>query len=509
MPGLAARILMTVPQYDSFILMEKAIGEQLVRRGHDVFIALGSRYPKMETIRQSGIQILSYHIPEDVVYAASREMEPFLAEIAFNRSADLTWIYREKWVPMFNSYCDFMMGDKTFLHTVRSLQFDMAITLVFPLSACDMILPHFLNVPYVTITAGCFPGPWDFGLPALPSFYAVPNLRAGDLSIPDLSTFNGRLINTINFIAKHFMAAPSMWGNTSLLERFASSHITSWVDLLHQSQLFLNEMDQYLESALPVMPNFITISGVTVVPAKPLPEALETIFRESGEQGVIIISFGSSVTHIPDDITRKIIDGLSRVKQTVVAKLVVPDGFNVPTNVKLMSWLPQNDILGHNKTRLFITHCGNKGQYEALYHGVPMLGFSLFAEQAWNCERARIKGFGLKMDITQFTSSEFYENIKQLVENSTYSDTIKKMSKAFRNQPMTGSETAAFWIEHVINNGGDHLRSPMMNMPIYQFLMLDILAAITAAFGTCCVFFVYSIKLLLRIFRKTKKGKTE
>ena len=32
-------------------------------------------------------------------------------------------------------------------------------------------------------------------------------------------------------------------------------------------------------------------------------------------------------------------------------------------------WVPQNDILGHPKLKLFITHGGNNGQYEALYHG--------------------------------------------------------------------------------------------------------------------------------------------
>jgi UDP:flavonoid glycosyltransferase YjiC (YdhE family) len=53
----------------------------------------------------------------------------------------------------------------------------------------------------------------------------------------------------------------------------------------------------------------------------------------------------------------------------------------VPENVYLQPWLPQNDILGQSNTVLFITHCGNNGLYEALYHGVPVLGIPLFSEQ--------------------------------------------------------------------------------------------------------------------------------
>jgi UDP:flavonoid glycosyltransferase YjiC (YdhE family) len=35
-------------------------------------------------------------------------------------------------------------------------------------------------------------------------------------------------------------------------------------------------------------------------------------------------------------------------------------------NVLFLPWLPQNDLLGHPKTKLFITHCGKNGIFEAL-----------------------------------------------------------------------------------------------------------------------------------------------
>jgi len=92
------------------------------------------------------------------------------------------------------------------------------------------------------------------------------------------------------------------------------------------------------------------------------------------------MTFGSSITGMPNDIVKKFLDRFAQLNQTVIAKLRVPEGWTVPDNVHIRTWLPQNDILGHPNTRLFITHAGNGGQYEALYHKVPMLSFPLFAE---------------------------------------------------------------------------------------------------------------------------------
>ena len=46
---------------------------------------------------------------------------------------------------------------------------------------------------------------------------------------------------------------------------------------------------------------------------------------------------------------------------------------DIPSNVYISDWLPQNDLLGHPGVQVFVTHCGNNGQFEALYHGVPFV----------------------------------------------------------------------------------------------------------------------------------------
>ena len=47
-----------------------------------------------------------------------------------------------------------------------------------------------------------------------------------------------------------------------------------------------------------------------------------------------------------------------------------------------MLQVPQQAVLAHPRTRLFVTHCGMHGVLEAVHHGVPMVGMPVFIDQA-------------------------------------------------------------------------------------------------------------------------------
>ena len=147
----------------------------------------------------------------------------------------------------------------------------------------------------------------------------------------------------------------------------------------------------------------------------------------------------------------------------------------IPANIKLLDWLPQQDLLSHPQTKLFVTHCGANGQFEALYHSVPMMGIPLFAEQHYNAKRAEYHGFGMTINIHDFTIDHVTNSIDHIINTRSYHDNINKASRIFRAAQMTPQEKATWWIEHVIQHGGEHLRAHALNMPWYQYLMFDIL----------------------------------
>ena len=83
--------------------------------------------------------------------------------------------------------------------------------------------------------------------------------------------------------------------------------------------------------------------------------------------------------------------------------------------VKVMSWLPQNDILGHPKTRLFIGHAGINGILETTYHGVPMICSPFFGDQFDNARMVKRAGFGEVVDLAVTSSEELVNLIRKVL----------------------------------------------------------------------------------------------
>ena len=56
---------------------------------------------------------------------------------------------------------------------------------------------------------------------------------------------------------------------------------------------------------------------------------------------------------------------------------------------------------------------GTNGLYEAIYHGVPMLGLPLLVDQFDNMLRVSERGAGLTMDITKLTENDLFNHVNE------------------------------------------------------------------------------------------------
>lgn len=50
-------------------------------------------------------------------------------------------------------------------------------------------------------------------------------------------------------------------------------------------------------------------------------------------------------------------------------------------NVLIRSWVPQSDVLAHNRTIGFISHSGLLSTQEAVWHNVPIISVPFLADQ--------------------------------------------------------------------------------------------------------------------------------
>jgi len=67
--------------------------------------------------------------------------------------------------------------------------------------------------------------------------------------------------------------------------------------------------------------------------------------------------------------------------------------------------------------KLFISHGGISGFYEAVDAGVPVLGFPLFSDQHRNIDNLVESGMAISMNINSVTKDQLKKNILELLGN--------------------------------------------------------------------------------------------
>ncbi|EDW55508.1 GM17208 [Drosophila sechellia] len=239
--------------------------------------------------------------------------------------------------------------------------------------------------------------------------------------------------------------------------------------------------------------------------ADPLPKELAK-FLDNADEGAIFFSLGTNVntnTFRPDtvDILYKV---LSQLPQRVIWKW--EDLKNKPgnaSNIFFGNWLPQDDILAHPNTKLFITHAGKGGVAEAQYHGVPMVALPIFGDQQGNAEIMTKSGFGRWLDILTMTENELKETIYEVLENPAYRETIGKFSTLYRDRPLTARQSVIYWTEYVLRHQGAlHLQSPLINTGFVARNNLDVYGVVLLV----SILLIVTSKFLLRKILNVASG---
>ncbi len=139
-----------------------------------------------------------------------------------------------------------------------------------------------------------------------------------------------------------------------------------------------------MDGMRPLAPNFQYIGMMNCRVPQPLPADLAA-FMESpaaAEHGVVYVSFGSvlQAKEMSEYNRKMLVRVFGGLKQRVIWKWETEDMADKPDNLKLSKWLPQQDILGHPNTRLFITHAGQSSTQETLCHQTPIVCRSVTKE---------------------------------------------------------------------------------------------------------------------------------
>eukprot|EP00106_Octopus_bimaculoides_P009116 XP_014776558.1 PREDICTED: UDP-glucuronosyltransferase 1-5-like isoform X2 [Octopus bimaculoides] len=463
-----------------------SIANELSKYGHNNYFILNKELTKTFQ-KEQNINILPMNeIPEiEEIRSGSEKQE--------SRKV----LVMKKALTLFPLVCERFLRDEKWIELLRAVNASLAVINGLFVTNCLTIIAYELSIPFVLTGSEILPNlhriPWN------PSVF--PN---SFLSSFDKMTYSEKLISTLVAIVDYTIPPPV--APTHSVKTYAKDKPDiSFIDLLHQAQFYLIEKDVLLDYPLPQLPNVRYVGGLAAKHSLPLKGELIK-FVNASTNGIVVVSFGSNVNDFPAVQLEKLQSALKQIKYDVVWRQKKTSFSH--KNIYISDWVPQNDLLGHPRTKLFVTHCGNSGQFEALFHGVPMLGIPLFTDQFYNSRRMTEKGYGLSLDIENFTPEELIEKIKELIENKTYSEKIKRASEIFHSRPEYPSKKSARHIDHILKYGGEYLKSPCQESRLYEFFMIDVLAPIFVVISLLIYLTCLIGKKCLTIFCK-KKTKTD
>ncbi|XP_076126344.1 UDP-glucuronosyltransferase 3A1-like [Alosa pseudoharengus] len=368
-------------------------------------------------------------------------------------------------------HCDLILSDSELMDLLRRESFDMAILDAF--NPCSFLLAHFLGLRYVAFYPGSLNGPLSVGLPSPLSHVPVFNSELSDR----MGLF-GRLKNVV-------FSLVSPIAEQLIHQRFqhvAERHFLSppaMSELYSRAELWAFNTDFSLEFPQPLMPYTVCVGGLLSKPARPLSQDLEDFIGQYAEEGFIVVTLGSMVSSVPlEELLREMNAGFAQVPQGVVWRyhpLRWPPHIQPAPNVKLVDWLPQNDLLGHPKVRLLVTHGGQNSLLQAVYHAVPVLGVPLFGDQFDNLVRVEAKGLGLAVKPTDIQRDVLSGTVTTLITDPRYKASAESLSRIHRSLPHPPGQRLVLWVEHVMRSGGgSHLRPFSLQQPWYQRCLLDV-----------------------------------
>ncbi|XP_017299495.2 UDP-glucuronosyltransferase 2B31-like [Diaphorina citri] len=386
-------------------------------------------------------------------------------------------------------------------------KFDLVLYEDIPYPAFLGFLPKIGHPPLVSMLTLSVPCAFDFSFGNVCNPSYVPEVWMG---FSDKMTFFERLQNYLFvFVTHYWIKTRVINGQTELARKyFGHTGKPSLEEMTRNRTLLLITSSWLYQFPRPVFPNTIHVGPTHIGDTKPLPEDLRT-WIEGAEKGVIYFSLGSNMRSASLEESKRsaILTTFAKFPQyRVIWKWEEEQLPGLPSNVICRKWLPQHDLLAHPKIKLFITQGGLQSLQESVYFEVPLIGIPFFGDQDYNVKIIKNLGIGTYMDFDSVSTEVLYNLMKEVLYNTSYMDTVKRISALSKTQMMSPRDTAVWWIEYVLKSGGNlrHLQPDHWDMPWYQYFGLDVFLVLLSP----VILVLYGIyKIISRCKRKSSGEK--
>ncbi|XP_057708014.1 UDP-glucuronosyltransferase-like [Corythoichthys intestinalis] len=505
-PAEGGKVLV-FPVDGSHWLSMKILVKELTHRGHDVVVLVPESGMLMEN--SEGYRTQFFQVPYNKS-ELDRSFKQLQGSVFVKAPAFTDLFFNVELLVNFTTFqakgCRSLLSQPSLMSQLRDEGFDLVLT--DPFLPCGSILARIFGIPAVYFLRGL---PCDLDSKAnrcpVPLSY-VPRFYSGNT---DVMTFPQRVKNNLMGLVESYLCGLMYAHFDDLASEFVEEGMT-YKKLLSHGAIWLLRYDFVFEWPKPMLPNMFLIGGINCAREKPLPADLEEFVEGSGEDGFIVFTLGSMVSNMPEQKALQFLDAFRQIPQRVLWRYTGVPLKNVPKNVKLMKWLPQNDLLAHPKAKLFLTHGGTHGIYESLCNGVPMLMLPLFGDQVDNVHRMVVRGVAERLSMHDVTTEKLLVALDNVINNKRYKEKMEKLSAIHLDRPIPPLDLAVFWTEFVMRHkGAAHLRVAAHELNWFQYHSLDVIGFLLAVVATtlyvtlrCCLFFTRKVCTKVTVKRKSE-----
>ncbi|CAH1794622.1 unnamed protein product [Owenia fusiformis] len=277
------------------------------------------------------------------------------------------------------------------------------------------------------------------------------------------------------------------------------------------SLVFINRNDA-LHYPAPFMPHVISIEGFFMDKPKPLSQHYADIIEQAGNNGIIVVSFGSMFRRLWPELRSIFAKAFAAMPQTVIWSYEGPKPEGLGNNTIVNKWIPQEDLMNHPATKLFVTQCGAASTFQAMNNALPTIGIPFFWDQPYNCRLLsdRIKS-GKTVSLKDITSEKLQHAMEDVIKDRTYKENANKAAAIYHDQPIPPRDKVIYWAEYVIRHkGAPHLRSHAANeLNFFQYFLLDIIGLACVACIVIGITVIVMIKKTITFFKNLGKSKLD
>ena len=478
------------------------MGEILNTHGHQVTLLVADVYKAR----------VNYNVHSIMTYSFTKERtfeinEDELDGIVHGPLNEFSWA-RVK-LKMLQYDCDALLGNTELLQKLKDDKFDVFITDSLN-DPCYTALAEILDLPLIVYSnLGLDRNPWVFSPIQLGSASNV-YVHTG----PRPPTFYKRLMEMVDVWFVYFFHM--QWYMIPMVHEISNQYNynisapTTEVTCFRMSLLFINTLFP-IDFPKAHMPHVKFIGGFYIENPKTLSADLDRFVAGSGDHGNIVVSFGTiHVKMVQDFAINVLVDVFSRLPGRVVWADPVRNISGLSSNVLHRSWIPQNDLLGNSRTKLFVTHCGQSATLETILHGVPVIALPIGADQHRNAERlCEQLGMGIILDVHKLTSKKLEVAILAVINNPKYKKNARKASGLMKDLPIATKDVLTYWVDYVIKyNGAKHLTQEYIdtcNMSMFRYLQLDVIGLIICTLLAIAVLCVLLCKMLVKLLLYSRR----